>query len=335
MPEDATHAHAGALSQYLKPASEATPHDVKCIIGECYVGVSYAARRLGDVESAGQQAQSAVDAALEIRCPLLEASAQAALGMATFHTDRCATSLKPASTCTSTVPRLLEYTDASQSSALSTPVVTEARECRSASVPIFKRNLTLRMRNLMRELKAGSRPPCAAITEVIPAVVNLSNAQAAVNGRGAAAREPAHALAFLPFLDTKTAQQLLMLVHNSAEGAGGDEGAPLEYDTGLREMLGAPQGDQTGGAQAGGGGALHIADEGAAPGDGGEEDVQVRLCQPGPAVRQFDSTLGSCVARRRYCAVLECRPFVLHAQIRAPVLADTGVAASAHRLHAQ
>lgn len=71
-------------------------NDVKCVLGECYVGVSYAARRLGDAAAAVQQAQAAVDTAVLIKCPMLEASAQAALGMATFHTDRCARTRLPA-----------------------------------------------------------------------------------------------------------------------------------------------------------------------------------------------------------------------------------------------
>lgn len=113
--------------------------------------------------------------------------------------------------------------------------------CSSASVPIFKRNLTLRMSNITRELKGGGRPPSLTIPELIPAVVNLSNAQAAVEGRGAATRQPMHALAFLPFLDVATARQLLVLVHNSAEGAGEEEEAPLEYDDSVRALL---QGEQ-------------------------------------------------------------------------------------------
>lgn len=90
------HEHASgqtaALQHYLKPAADVLPGDVKCIVGECYVAVSYAARRLGNVQAALEQAQEAVKSAEEIACQSLEAEALAALAMAQFHNDRCALS---------------------------------------------------------------------------------------------------------------------------------------------------------------------------------------------------------------------------------------------------
>lgn len=87
----APHSHSlDAITHYLRPPSDVSPHDVHCIMGECYVGVSYAARRLGNLEAAQGQAQAAVQSAQGIQCSRLEASAQAALAMALFHSDKYA-----------------------------------------------------------------------------------------------------------------------------------------------------------------------------------------------------------------------------------------------------
>jgi hypothetical protein len=84
----AVHEHAPDLQRFLKPAQDVHGDDVKCMVGDCYIGISYAARRLGNIEAAVAQAQMAVDTAADIRCSVLGAAAHAALAMALFHTDR-------------------------------------------------------------------------------------------------------------------------------------------------------------------------------------------------------------------------------------------------------
>ena len=87
--QSAKHCHvADPIEHYMKSSSEVLKHDIECVVGDCYIGVSYAARRLGNPAAAAEQAQVAVNTAQRIGCTILEAGAQAACAMATFHTDR-------------------------------------------------------------------------------------------------------------------------------------------------------------------------------------------------------------------------------------------------------
>jgi hypothetical protein len=102
---------------------------------------------------------------------------------------------------------------------------------------MFQEALRLRMCNLARAIKADARCARDAIPEVIPAVLNLANAHHAVDGRRAAAAQPLHALAFLPFLDAAVSRQLLVQAHSDAEGAGRECGPALEFDDKALQLL--------------------------------------------------------------------------------------------------
>lgn len=127
---------------------------------------------------------------------------------------------------------------------------------------MFREALSLRLSDVTRTLKQGFRAPHTAVPELIPAVCNLSSAGRAGGNEGAML-QPAHALAFLPFVDPHTAQQLLIAVHSIAEAAGSQEGPQLELDVDL--LLG---GD--------------ILDDGAAAGLGPESMLET---PPGEEVR--------------------------------------------------
>jgi hypothetical protein len=118
---------------------------------------------------------------------------------------------------------------------------------RSASVLTFGKALAVRLLNLTTAIKMGRRLPCNAMPEIIAAVVNLSNALHAVEGRRAAMLQSMHALALLPFLDLITARQLLVQTHSAAEAAGKELGPDLEFDESALELSGPKE-------HAGGGG---------------------------------------------------------------------------------
>ena len=94
---------------------------------------------------------------------------------------------------------------------------------------MFREALALRLSDVTRTLKQGLRAPHTAVPELVPAVCNLSSAER-VHCHEGAMLQPAHALAFLPFIDPHTAQQLLITVHSVAEAAGSHEGPELELD---------------------------------------------------------------------------------------------------------
>lgn len=103
-------------------------------------------------------------------------------------------------------------------------------------MPVFKRTLALRLSNLTKALKAG-QPAHSAIPDIVPAVVNLSNAHSACEGSSAAVVQPAHALAFLPVVDAASGRQLLLQVTMSAEKCGTEPGLQLKFDVdALREL---------------------------------------------------------------------------------------------------
>ena len=78
------------VQYYLKAASEVALADVQCIIGDCCVCLSTAARRVGNPAFAVEQAELALGAAKACKCSRLHAAAQGSLAIATFQMNRSA-----------------------------------------------------------------------------------------------------------------------------------------------------------------------------------------------------------------------------------------------------